>query len=106
MSDQPLSSESPGYVGNNPLPAGELPPKVYILLIKSRFRIRRRRRQQPWRWVAVRAGNRRRLATSGEWYTNRGDALDAIQTLFGYGTDVYLHPSVSPLGDVLIRGAR
>lgn len=97
MSDQPLSSD--GHWGDNPLPAGQLPPKVYIVLIKSRIR-----RKQPWRWVARRGGNRRKLAVSGEWYTNRADALATIQTLFGYGTDVYLRQGV--LGEVLIRGAR
>ncbi|AQT81989.1 hypothetical protein B1R94_26110 [Mycolicibacterium litorale] len=104
MSDQPVSSD--GYLGDNPprlsdlRPAGEHPPRVYIVLVKSRLP-----RKQRWRWVAVRAGNSRKLATSGEWYTNRADALEAIQILFGYGTDVYMHPSVS-FPDVLIRGAR
>lgn len=80
-------------------PAGETVPKVHVVLIKSRIR-----RKQPWRWVARRAGNWRKLATSGEWYTNRADALSAVQTLFGHGTDVYLRQG--ELGDVLIRGAR
>jgi hypothetical protein len=40
------------------------------------------RRWQAWRWVAH-AANGRILATSGESYTNRADALAAVELLFG-----------------------
>lgn len=48
---------------------------------------RRVRRWQPWRWVA-KASNGRILATSGESYVNRRDAVNAIVTVFGAGTDI------------------
>lgn len=48
---------------------------------------RSRKRWQPWRWVA-KASNGRILATSGESYTNKRDAVNAIVTVFGAGTDI------------------
>lgn len=46
-------------------------------------------RWQPWRWKAT-AANGRLLATSGESYTNKADAVDSIWTLFGAGAFVRL----------------
>ena len=40
------------------------------------------KRWQPWRWTAT-AANGRVLATSGESYANRADAVDSIWALFG-----------------------
>ena len=80
-------------------PAGHLPATIRVELVKSR----RLARRQPWRWVA-RAANGRQLANSGEWYTNRADAVAAIYLLFGYGTNIVLRQD--QIGDVTLRTAR
>lgn len=56
---------------------------------------RPRRRHQPWRWVA-KAANGRIVATSGESYTNRADALSASETVFGWATRVMLDDGRRP----------
>ena len=86
-------------------PAGEEVPTVYVELIESPAPRRWwRRRPQKWRWVARSGGNNRILATSGESYVNRGDALSTIQLIFGYRVNVYLRQP--QLGNVAIRSAR
>ena len=47
------------------------------------------KRWQPWRWT-VTAANGRILAHSGESYTNKADAVDAIWALFGTAAFVRL----------------
>ena len=47
------------------------------------------KRWQPWRWTAT-AVNGRILATSGESYANKADAIDAIWMLFGVAAFVRL----------------
>lgn len=47
------------------------------------------RRWQPWRWRAT-AANGRILATGGESYTNKADAVDSIWALFGPASFVRL----------------
>lgn len=47
-------------------------------------------RPQTWRWRAINGGNNRVLGNSADAYTNRADALAAIDQLFGTFTDVYL----------------
>ena len=54
-----------------------------------------RRRDQRWRWRARNAHNNQILA-SGEAYTNHGDALHAINQLFGTQTDIYLREGGLP----------
>jgi len=60
-------------------------------------------RPQKWRWVARDAGNHEVMAVSSESYTNRNDCLDAIETLFSEGTDVFLRTPDG--GDQLLRKA-
>lgn len=55
-------------------------------------------RRQRWRWTA-KAANGRTIATSGEWYTNKADAVSAIWTLFGPGSFVQLK---NPDGTVFV----
>ena len=50
----------------------------YVELIKSKLP-----RRQPWRWVAKSHGNHKKLATSGEHYTDKAEALKRIKQLFG-----------------------
>jgi uncharacterized protein YegP (UPF0339 family) len=57
-------------------------------------------RPQKWRWRA-RNGLNNRILASGESYTNRADALNAIHELFGPETDVYLRSSRE--GNVALR---
>lgn len=71
-------------------------PKVVIVLKRSWLP-----RKQPWRWIAKSAGNNRRLATSGEWYTNRKDAIKAIYILFGENSHAVLREV--GIGDVTLR---
>lgn len=59
------------------------------------------RRHQVWRWRAINAGNGRILAQSSEAYTNEGDAIDAIDELFGSRSDVWLRQQGEP--DLLLR---
>lgn len=53
------------------------------------------RRAQTWRWRA-RNGLNNRILASGESYTNKLDALNAIHELFGPETDVYLRQASEP----------
>lgn len=39
--------------------------------------------RQSWRWRAINAGNNRKLANSGEAYTNKADCEVAVRALFG-----------------------
>lgn len=81
----------------------EFPPVVFVDIFKTNPpRYRSKARRQPWRWNALSAGNFEILA-SGEAYTNRSDALAAIQLLFGAGSNVYLRQA--ELGNVLLRRA-
>ncbi|PBA13496.1 hypothetical protein [Mycobacterium avium] len=59
------------------------------------------RRPQVWRWRAINAGNGRILAQSSEAYANEGDAIDAIDELFGSRSDVWLRQQGEP--DLLLR---
>jgi hypothetical protein len=72
------------------------PPVIYVDLVKSKLP-----RKQPWRWVAKSAGNQRKLATSGESYTNRQDCLDAAVLVFGPNPIVYLRQQES--GNSVLR---
>lgn len=47
-------------------------------------------RPQRWRWRAINGLNSRVLAISSEAYTNRADAVAAINQLFGPASNVYL----------------
>jgi len=47
------------------------------------------KRRQPWRWI-VKSANGKTVATSGESYTNQGDALAAIYALFGADVKVVI----------------
>lgn len=58
-------------------------------------------RPQNWRWRAINGDNQKRMATSGEAYTNKQDCLDAIAQLFGSETNVYLRESEH--GNVALR---
>jgi uncharacterized protein YegP (UPF0339 family) len=71
-------------------------PVIYVDLIKSKLP-----RKQPWRWVAKSAGNQKKLATSGESYSNLQDALDAIALVWGDGTNVFLRQSEK--GNIALR---
>lgn len=71
----------------------EFPPVVYVDLFQSeddKQRGPKAARPQLWRWRAFNAGNFERLAVSSEAYTNRQDCIDAIEQLFGVGSNVYL----------------
>lgn len=71
----------------------EFPPVVYVDLFQSeddKQRGPKTPRPQLWRWRAFNAGNFKRLAVSSEAYTNRQDCIDAIEQLFGPGSNVYL----------------
>lgn len=48
------------------------------------------RRPQRWYWIARSGANGKVLAQSSEMYTNSGNAVDAIKTLFGADTEVHL----------------
>lgn len=73
-----------------PTDTDQTPSKVTVEIIRSTWR-----RKQPWRWIA-RTANGRQLANSGEWYTNRKDAVTAIYTLFGDGSEVVLVTDIGP----------
>lgn len=88
-----MTIAAPDGPGGTPI---ALEPQVVVTLIRSRLP-----RKQPWRWVAQSAGNHRKLANSGEWYTNRSDALNAIYKLFGAGGFVVLRQE--QLGDITLR---
>ncbi len=53
-----------------------------------------RQRHQPWRWVALSAGNHEPLAKSTESYFNRADCEHAIEVLFSATTRVELSRTV------------
>lgn len=79
------------------------PKKITVELIhtpRSVFNVRSR--TQPWRWRA-RAANGRVLAVSSEAYTNKGDAVAAIWSLFGWESHVTLEESGADL--VCLRDA-
>lgn len=75
-------------------------PLVYIVLYQSKPR-KVFRRAQTWRWRALNARNSRVLGNSADAYTNKGDALAAVEQLFGAGTDVFLRQPEA--GDVVLR---
>lgn len=58
-------------------------------------------RPQNWRWRAINGDNQKKMATSGEAYTNLSDCLDAVEQLFGASTNVYLRRSEH--GDSVLR---
>jgi hypothetical protein len=60
-----------------------------------------RKRHQGWMWVARNADNQKRLARSSERYTNRSDALAAVEQLFGAATTVFKREAEQ--GNVLLR---
>lgn len=66
---------------------------VYIDLYQKRSLTRLLGRPQPWRWRALNGDNFRVLAVSSEAYTNRADALAAIEELFGTSSNVYRRES-------------
>lgn len=74
-------------------------PVVYVDLYRTMFL-----RKREWRWRARNAGNQRLMATSAEGYRNLQDCLDAVEQLFGSGTDVYLRQAEH--NDVELRMAR
>ena len=63
--------------------------RITVHLYKSEPKRLLKKRPQMWRWRAQ-ADNGRIIATSGEAFTNRQDAVDSIQALFADDTDVYL----------------
>lgn len=70
-------------------------PVIYVDIYATERKPRSERdtrpaRGQRWRWRALNASNNKKMATSGEAYTNEQDCLDAIHALFGGGTNVYL----------------
>jgi uncharacterized protein YegP (UPF0339 family) len=73
-------------------------PVIYVDLVKSKVP-----RKQPWRWVAKSAGNQKKLATSGESYSNRQDALNAAALVFGDNSTVYLREAEQ--GNQILRMA-
>lgn len=79
------------------------PALVYIDLYQTAppLRVLRPRRAQRWRWRALNGLNSRVLAASSEAYTNRDDALAAINQLFGTASNVYLRSGVG--GNQLLR---
>jgi hypothetical protein len=76
----------------------DFPPVIFVDLVKSKLP-----RRQPYRWVAKSGDNYRKLATSGEWYSNKNDAVSAIHLLFGDGSNVYLREAEQ--GNELLRFA-
>lgn len=66
-----------------------LPTLIYVELKKS-TRPWSTKRAQKWSWTASNGGNNRVLARSSEHYTNKADALAAIQALFGNTSNVFL----------------
>ncbi len=62
---------------------------IYVDIYQGRIR-KALGRPQTWRWRAINGHNHKKMATSGEAYTNRDDALDAITALFGTNSNVYL----------------
>ncbi|MGV0042058.1 hypothetical protein [Mycobacterium colombiense] len=79
------------------------PDLVYVDLYQTAapMRVLRPRRAQRWRWRALNGNNSRVLAASSEAYTNRDDALAAINQLFGANSNVYLRSGVG--GNQLLR---
>lgn len=65
------------------------PPLVWIDLYQTKPN-RVFRRPQTWRWRALNAGNGRVLGNSADAYTNKADAVSAIQQLFGTSSNIYL----------------
>lgn len=63
-----------------------------------------RQGRQAWRWRAVNYGNKRKMASGGEAYTNKSDCLDAVTDLFSAGTTVHLVEMVSGSQEVLRDG--
>lgn len=70
----------------------EFAPVIFIDVYQSRQRYAAKvsGRPQTWRWRALSEGNRKKLASSGEAYTNLADLLHAVNLLFGPGSNVYL----------------
>lgn len=60
-------------------------PTVSIVLRKTNPKLSFGRPQK-WRWTAINWDNRRKLATSGEAFTNRSDALANAIQLFADAT--------------------
>jgi uncharacterized protein YegP (UPF0339 family) len=75
-------------------------PVIYVDL-KQRNPVARIVRAQNWYWIALNAGNGKQMARSKGYYTNQGDAYDAITQLFGNSTNVYLRQTEH--GDLPIR---
>jgi uncharacterized protein YegP (UPF0339 family) len=65
-------------------------PVIYVDIYSSDNKRTKTDRPQRWRWRAINADNNRKMATSGEAYSNYQDCFDAIVELFGDGTNVYL----------------
>lgn len=78
-------------------------PLIYIDLYQAPKGLisRAAARPQRWRWRAINGNNGRVLAASSEAYTNRGDALAAINQLFAPASNVYLRSSNG--GNQLLR---
>lgn len=83
------------------MPTTEFQPVLFVDLKCSKTRWPGR--PQRWYWVALNGNNFRRLARSSENYTNRQDCLDAVEQLFGSGTNVYLRQHEQ--GNVALRMA-
>lgn len=76
------------------------PHLIWIDLYQSTRR-KTLRRAQTWRWRAISGRNGRILANSADAYTNRSDAVSAIQQLFGSNSDVYQRQAET--GDLMLR---
>lgn len=62
-----------------------------------------RSRWQPWRVLILSGDNHKRLFRGTERWTNKAEALDAIELAFGSSTNVYLREAEK--SNVLVRMA-
>lgn len=69
---------------------------IHVNLVYKRKPTLRVKRHQPWRFFVKSGDNWKTLAISSERYTNKQDALDAIELLFGPDTVVSLRESKIP----------
>lgn len=66
-------------------------PPVIAIVVKKRNPLAALARAQKYRWTAINWNNRRKLATSGEAFTNRADALaNAVQLFADASADTTL----------------
>lgn len=61
-------------------------PRTIAIIVKKLGIVRAAGRPQRWFWTAINWDNRRKLATSGERFTNRADCLANAVNLFADAT--------------------